>query len=91
MFFPIVAPIETHGPWCYVLYQEALMQMWAFLGQWFLRKKFNDPTLYLHFYNYLPFGEDLVLYLYKLEIPFYVRMICIKFDWNWPASSGDFF
>jgi hypothetical protein len=37
-----------------------------------------------------PFEEGVVLYLYKLlKILFYARMICIKFDWNWPASSGE--
>jgi hypothetical protein len=29
----------------------------------------NDPILYLHFCDYLPFDEDLSLYLNKLGFP----------------------
>jgi hypothetical protein len=29
----------------------------------------NDPILFLHFCDYLPFEEDLALYLNKLEFP----------------------
>jgi hypothetical protein len=40
------------------------------LAQWFLRKRFlNDPAPFLHFCDYLPFEEDLVLYLNKTEFP----------------------
>jgi hypothetical protein len=36
----------------------------------FWRRRFvNDPTLFLHFYDYLPFEEDLALNLKKLEVP----------------------
>jgi hypothetical protein len=40
------------------------------LVQWFWRGRFlNDPTPFLHFCDYLPFEEDLALYLKKLESP----------------------
>jgi hypothetical protein len=40
------------------------------LGEWFWRRRFlYDPTLILHFCDYLPFEEDLALYLNKLESP----------------------
>jgi hypothetical protein len=40
------------------------------LAQWFCSKRFlNDPTPFLHFCDYLPFEEDLALYLNKLESP----------------------
>jgi hypothetical protein len=29
----------------------------------------NDPTLFLHFYDYLPFEEDLGLILYNFKFP----------------------
>jgi hypothetical protein len=29
----------------------------------------NDPTPFLHFYNYLPLEEDLALHLNNLEFP----------------------
>jgi hypothetical protein len=39
-------------------------------GSTVLEKKIlNDPTPFLHFCNYLPFEEDLALYLYNLEFP----------------------
>jgi hypothetical protein len=40
------------------------------LAQWFSReKKFNDLAKFLHSYDYLPFKEDLALYLNNLEFP----------------------
>jgi hypothetical protein len=31
-------------------------------------------------------------FIWTNENPLYLKMICIKFDWNWPARSGeDFF
>jgi hypothetical protein len=42
------------------LYQEALMEILAFMVLWFMRRKYlNDPTLFLHFCDYPPFEEDL--------------------------------
>jgi hypothetical protein len=47
-----------------------LCQVWLKLAQWFWRRRFlNDPTPFLHFCDYLPFEEDLVLYLNKLKFP----------------------
>jgi hypothetical protein len=48
-----------------------LCQFWLKLARWFWRKRFlNDPTPYLHFCDYLPFEEDLALYLKKkLDLP----------------------
>ena len=47
-----------------------LCQEWLKLALWFWRRRFlNDPTPFLHFCDYLPFEEDLVLYLNKLEFP----------------------
>jgi hypothetical protein len=34
-----------------------------------LEENLNDPTPFLHFCDYLPFGEDLALYFNKLEFP----------------------
>jgi hypothetical protein len=40
------------------------------MAQWFSRKKqFNDLAKLLHSYDYLPFEEDLALYLNNLEFP----------------------
>jgi hypothetical protein len=40
----------------------------------------------LHFHDYLPFEEDLALYLNNSLYP---RVICTKFDCNWLAGSGE--
>jgi hypothetical protein len=38
--------------------------------QWFCRRRLlSDPTPFLYFCNYLPFEEDLALYLNNLEFP----------------------
>jgi hypothetical protein len=39
------------------------------MAQWFWRRFLNDPTPSLHFCDYLPFEEDLALYLNNLEFP----------------------
>jgi hypothetical protein len=45
-------------------------QVWLHLAQWFWRKGFlNDLTSFSHFCDYLPFEEDLAIYLNKLEFP----------------------
>jgi hypothetical protein len=50
--------------------KDDLCQVWLKLVKWFWRRRFfNDPTLFLHFCDYLPFEEDLALYLNKLEFP----------------------
>ena len=50
--------------------KDDLCQVWLKLAQWFWRRRFlNDPTPFLHFCDYLPFEEDLALYLSKLEFP----------------------
>jgi hypothetical protein len=44
--------------------------IWRILAEWFSRRKFfNDLTNFLHFCDYLPFEEELVLYLFNFEIP----------------------
>jgi hypothetical protein len=50
--------------------KDDLCQVWLKFAQWFWRIRFlNDPTPFLHFCDYLPFGKDLALYLNKLEFP----------------------
>jgi hypothetical protein len=46
----------------------------------------NNPTLFLHFCDYLP-SERTRPNLNSFH-HVHTRMICIKFDWNWPANSG---
>jgi hypothetical protein len=48
--------------------KDDLCQVWLKLVQWFWRKRFlNDATQFLHFCDYLPFEEDLAVYLKKLK------------------------
>jgi hypothetical protein len=50
--------------------KDNLCQGWLELAQWFWRRIFlNDLTPFLHFCDYLPFEEDLTLYLKKFEFP----------------------
>jgi hypothetical protein len=50
--------------------KDDLFKVWLKLAQWFWRRRFSkDPTPFLHFCDYLPFEEDLALYLNKLEFP----------------------
>jgi hypothetical protein len=47
--------------------KDNLCQVWLKFALWFWRRRFlNDPTPFLHFYDYLPFEEGLALYLNKL-------------------------
>jgi hypothetical protein len=47
--------------------KDDLCQVWLKLAQWFWRKRLlNDPIPFLHFCDYLPFEENLALYLNKL-------------------------
>jgi hypothetical protein len=47
----------------------------------------NDPTPFLHFCDYLPFEEDLALYLLNLESPLPkddLYQVCLKLaSWFW--------
>jgi hypothetical protein len=50
--------------------KDDVYQVWLKLAQWFWRKRFlNDPIPFLHFCDYLPLEEELVLYLNELEFP----------------------
>ena len=74
------------------------------IGPVVLEKIFKWTHPIFTFCDYLPFEADLALYLNKLESleqtwipwtnlnPLHPRIICTKFDWFWPAGSGeDFF
>jgi hypothetical protein len=49
--------------------KDYLFQVWLKLAQWFWRRSLNHPTPFSHFCDYLPFEEDLALYLNKIEFP----------------------
>jgi hypothetical protein len=65
---------------------------WAILVQWFSREKNSMTTQFEHFcdYMYLPFDENLVLYLDNFEFPI-PKDDFTKFDWNWPSGSAEEF
>jgi hypothetical protein len=59
---------------------DDLCQVWLKLAQKFWRRRFsNDSTLFSHFCDYLPFEEDLALYLNKLN-SLHPRIISTKLD-----------
>jgi hypothetical protein len=49
--------------------KDDLFRVWLKLAQWFWRRLLNAIPPVLHFCDYLPFKEDLTLYLNKLEFP----------------------
>jgi hypothetical protein len=49
--------------------KDDLYQVSLKLAQWFWRRFFNDPIPFLYFCDYLPFEDDLSLYLNKVELP----------------------
>jgi hypothetical protein len=64
--FAIISPWRGDIPFFWTNLKPLYPRM--ILAQWFWRRRFlNDPTQFLHFCDYLPFEEDLVLYLNKLE------------------------
>jgi hypothetical protein len=68
--FAIISPWRRVIPFICPLPKDDLCQVWLKLALWFWSKRFlNDPTPFLHFLDYLPFEEDLVLYLNKSEFP----------------------
>jgi hypothetical protein len=68
--------------------KDDLCWVWLKLALWFWRRFLKDHTLFLHFCDYFPFEEDLAIYLNNFLYP---RIICTKFDWIWPAGSGEDF
>jgi hypothetical protein len=94
MVFPIVA---HPTPWDHdvnnsesTLYQKAFIWIWPILAQWFWRRFLNDPTQFLHFCNYLPFEEDMALYLNNLEFSLPKDDLCQVWSklvqWFWRRS-----
>ena len=75
LFFRYYLPLERGYPLglnklAFPSPKNDLCQVSLKLAQWFWRGRFlNDPTLFLHFCDYLLFEEDLALYLNKLEFP----------------------
>jgi hypothetical protein len=61
VFYPLPLKILESSP-----SKDDLCQVWLKLVQGFWKKRFlNDPIQFLHFCDYLPFEEDLALYLKK--------------------------
>jgi hypothetical protein len=58
----------------FLLPNDDLYHFWLKLACWFWKRFLNDP---IEFSRIFP--------LWRLLLP---RIICIKFDWNWPTGSG---
>jgi hypothetical protein len=50
------------------------------------RTYLNDPTLFLHFCDYLPLKRTWAFIWINLNFH-HARNVCSKFDWNWPNVS----
>jgi hypothetical protein len=72
-FFTIVSPWKRTIPFFWTNFnpfaQEQFVPSLVKIGPMFLEKIFKWPRPFLLFCNYLPFEEDLALYLNKLEFP----------------------
>ena len=76
MVFPIVASPDPRGPWCeqfsiYIISESFHVNI-TYSGSMVLEKKifkWPHPIFAFFFLDYLPFEEDLALYLNNLESP----------------------
>jgi hypothetical protein len=60
--------------------KDDFCKVWLKLAKCFWKRRFlNDSIPFLHFCDYLPFEEELALYLINLNFP-HPRIICTKFD-----------
>jgi hypothetical protein len=69
----------------YLPLKDDLCQVWLKLAHWFWRRRFlYDPTPFL-WLSPLWRGPGPLFEKFSVN-PHYLRMICTKFDWNWPAN-----
>jgi hypothetical protein len=67
-------PLERGNPLCLnkrgiIPPKDDLCQVSLKLAKWFWRRFLNDPIPFLYFCDYLPFEEDLSLYVNNVEFP----------------------
>ena len=69
--------------------KDTLYKAWLKLAEWFWRRRIlNFVNVYLLFHNYLPLEKGSPFIWTNLN-PLLPRMLCAKFCWNWPSSSGE--
>ena len=70
--------------------KDVLCQVWLILAHLFWRRFSNFVNVFLlHVFRYyLPLRKGLLLYFKNLN-SLYSRMLCAKFDRNWPNGSGE--
>jgi hypothetical protein len=56
------------------------------LAKWFWRRFLNDPTLFLHFCDYLPFEEDLTLFSRRRFLR--IVSLFLLFRYHLPLEKG---
>ena len=65
-------------------------QDWWKLAEWFWRRRFlKFVNIFSQFCNYLPLEKGRTLHLKKNLNPLHPKIICAKFGWNWPSTSGE--
>ena len=73
---------------------DAFCQNWLKLAQWFWRRRFqNFINVYFHFFIIISPRKRAGSFIWTKLNPLHPKMLCAKFGWNWPSSSGeeDFF
>jgi hypothetical protein len=97
MVFPIVTPFDPRGPWfvqtwIYIISESFHLNM-SSSGLVVLEKIFKWPHPIFAFFVIISPLKRTWLLICTILNSLYLRMICTKFYWNWPAGSGeeDFF
>jgi hypothetical protein len=93
MWFSLLWPLSTsRGPWfketwIYITSKSFHLNM-TYSGSVVLEKifKWSHPI----FVIISPLKRTRP-FIWTIKNPLYPRLICIKFDWNWPAGSGEAF
>jgi hypothetical protein len=91
---PNVAPSNPLGPWFQQIWIPNMSESYhvnlSFSGLVVIKKIFKRPPSFCIFVIISPFNRVRPSIRTILN-PLYLRMVCIKFHWNWPAHSGEDF
>ena len=92
-YFQIISHLRMLWPFIWTnlnpFTQEVLFQVWLKLDQWFWRRRFLKVfNVFLLFHNYCPLRRAYPFIWTNLNPP-HPRIVCAKFDLNWPSGSGE--
>jgi hypothetical protein len=93
MVFPTVAPPDLRGPrseqtWIYII-SESFYVILSFSGSVILKKIFRWSHLIFCIFVIISTLNRTWPFIWTIYNFLYPTMLCAKFDWNWPAGSGE--